>query len=71
VELDGFRWTLVDAGPTFDAFLGMDRIRFLLLDFIDFTRADLNAVSTTLAFVLINNRIHFANVRILNSEFLN
>jgi hypothetical protein len=58
VELDGFGRTLVNTGPAFNTLLGMDRIRSLFIDFVDFTWADLNAVSAALAFVLINNGIH-------------
>jgi hypothetical protein len=58
VELDRFGRTLVNTGPAFNTLLRMDRIRSLFLDFVDFTRADLNAVSAALAFVLINNGIH-------------
>jgi hypothetical protein len=58
VELNGFGRTLVNTGPAFDTLLGMDRIRSLFINFVDFTWADLNAVSAALAFVLINNGIH-------------
>ncbi len=58
MELDGFDRTLINTGRAFNTLLGMDRIRSLFLDFVDFTGADLNAVSAALAFVLINNGIH-------------
>jgi hypothetical protein len=58
VELDGFGRTLVDTGPALNTFLGMDRIRFVLLEFVNLTRADLNAVSTACTLFLVNHRIH-------------
>ena len=64
VELDGFGRTLVDTGPALNTFLGMDRIRFVLLEFVNLTRADLNAVSTACTFFLVNHRIHFIKSQI-------
>jgi hypothetical protein len=58
VELDGLRWTLIHAGPTLDAILGTNGIRFVKLDLINLTGTDLNAVSTTPTFLLVHNRIH-------------
>jgi hypothetical protein len=58
VELDAFRWALIDAGPAFDALFGMDRIGFLHLHLIDLTRADFCAVTAAATFFLVNKRIH-------------
>jgi len=46
-ELDGFGRALVDAGPAFNAFFGMDRIRFILFHLIDLARTNLNTIPTT------------------------
>jgi hypothetical protein len=58
VELDRFSRTPVNAGPAFNTLLGTGRIRFLFLNFVDFTWANLSAVSAASGFVLINNGIH-------------
>jgi hypothetical protein len=64
-KLNGFCWALADAGPAFDTFLGMDRIRFIFFHLIDFARADLNAVPTTLAHIWIYFGIHTNQLRII------
>jgi len=53
-ELDGFGRALVDAGPALNTLFGMNWIRFILFHLIDFARANLNAVSTTRAFILVD-----------------
>jgi hypothetical protein len=53
-ELDGFGWALGDAGPAFNTFFWMDRIRFVVFHLIDLAGTNLNAISTTRAFFLID-----------------
>jgi hypothetical protein len=52
---------LVHTGPTLDTVLWTDGVRFIQLDPIDFTWADLSTVSTALALFWINYRIHHLN----------
>ena len=59
MKLDGFHRTLVHAGPTFDTIFRVDRIGFIFFDLIDLTGTDLGTVSTAIAFILVNHRIHF------------
>ena len=58
IKVDGIRGALVYTGPAFDTILGTDRVRLFAIHFIDLTRTDLSTVSTAIAFVLVNNRIH-------------
>ena len=58
VELDRLLRTLADAGPAFNTFFWMDRIRFILVHLIDFTGTDLNTVATTRAYISIHYGIH-------------
>jgi hypothetical protein len=58
MELNRLHRTLVHTGPTLDTVFWSDGIRFIQLDPIDFTWADLSTVSTALAFLWINYRIH-------------
>jgi hypothetical protein len=59
MKLDGFHGTLGYAGPTFDTIFRVDRIGFIFFDLIDLTGTDLGTVSTAIAFILVNHRIHF------------
>jgi len=62
-ELDGFGGALGDAGPALNTFFWMDRIRFILFHLIDLAGTNLNAVSTTRAFVFINHRVHIQDLK--------
>jgi hypothetical protein len=53
-ELDGFGRALGDAGPALNTFFWMGRIRLFISHLINLAGTNLNAVSTTCAFVLIN-----------------
>ena len=58
MKLNWLRRTLVHAGPAFDTIFWMDRVWFILLDFIDLARADLSTITATITFILVNNGIH-------------
>jgi len=58
MQLDGFCRALVNAGPALNTILGVGRSGSIFFDFIDFAGAYLYAISTTIAFVSVNNRIH-------------
>lgn len=58
VKLNGLRRTLVDTGPAFDTILWMERIGSVFFDLIDLARTDLGAVSTAIALIVVDNRIH-------------
>ena len=49
---------MIDAGPAFDAVLETNGTGFIFPHLVDLARADLNAVSTTLAFLFIHYGIH-------------
>jgi len=58
MQLDGFCRALVNAGPALYAILRVGRGCSIFFDFIDFAGTDIDTVSTAIAFVLVNNRIH-------------
>lgn len=66
MKSDGLHRTLAHASPTFDTLFRVDRIGFIFFDLIDLTGTDLGAVSTTIAFVWVNNRIHNFKLQISN-----
>jgi hypothetical protein len=59
MKLDGISRTLGHAGPAFNTILLVEGIGFIVFDLIDFARAYLSAVSTTITFFLVNDRIHY------------
>ena len=61
MKLDGFRRTLAHASPTLNTILRMGRVGFIFVYFIDLAGTDLSTVSTAIAFILVNNRIHHSN----------
>ncbi|OGQ03937.1 MAG: hypothetical protein A2026_09075 [Deltaproteobacteria bacterium RBG_19FT_COMBO_46_12] len=61
MESDRFRGALVHTGPAFNTIPRIDRIGFIFLYFIDLAGTDLSAVSTTVAFFLIYERMHDLN----------
>jgi hypothetical protein len=56
VELDGSGWAWIDTGPALHPFVRTDRVRSILLHFVNLARANLNTVPAALAFILIDNR---------------
>jgi hypothetical protein len=58
-KLDRFRWTLVDTGQAFNAIFKVDRIGFIFFHLIDLAWTDLNTVSATRTFLLVNCGVHF------------
>jgi hypothetical protein len=57
-ELDRFHRTLVHAGPALNTILRPGRTGSLLFYFIDLAGTDLDTVSTAIAFLLVDDRIH-------------
>jgi hypothetical protein len=67
-ELDGFGRALGDAGPAFNTFFWMDRIRFVLFHLIDFARTNLKAIPATLTPLWINFGIHLLKSQLPNPK---
>jgi hypothetical protein len=58
MKLDRFRKALAHAGPALNTILRVDRDGFVSFDFINFAGTDLSTISTAVAFLLIDDRIH-------------
>jgi hypothetical protein len=68
-ESDGFGGALGNAGPAFDTILRVDRTGFISSKLVNLAWADLGTVSTAVAFIFIDNRIHRdSKSQILNLE---
>ncbi len=67
MQLDGFCWALVHAGPALNTILSPVRIRSLFFDFIDLAGTDHYAVSTAIACFSVHDGVHMkiANFKLL------
>jgi hypothetical protein len=58
MKFDRFRKALAHAGPALNTILRVDRDGLVSFDFINFAGTDLSTISTAVAFLLIDDRIH-------------